>query len=75
MTLRDQLWDEILRTLCEVDSFRLSDLPFDGSQRYTARRVLRDMEDRGWLSREHERALDWHPGELAEKHLLLAEKS
>jgi len=69
MTLRDDVWHEVLRQLVKTGSFRISDLPFDESQRHTVRRVLREMEDLGWLSRKNKRAATWRIGEAAELRL------
>lgn len=69
MTLRDEVWNAALKQLVKTGSFRISDLPFDESERHTARRVLREMESLGWLSRENKRAATWRMGELAELHL------
>lgn len=75
MTLRDEVWNAVLEQLVKTGSFRISDLPFDESQRHTVRRVLREMEDLGWLSRENKRAATWRVGEMAELHLnISAEK-
>ena len=69
MTLRDEVWDAVLKQLVKTGKFKISDLPFDEGQRHTVRRVLREMEDIGWLRRENNRAATWRMGELAEMHL------
>ena len=69
MTLRDEAWDETLKQLRKTGKFRIGDLPFDHGQRHTVRRVLREMEDREWLSRETEYAATWRMGEKAKLHL------
>lgn len=71
MTLRDTVWHAVLKQLRKTGSFRISDLPFDESQRHTVRRVLREMEEMEWLARENNRAATWHPGETALTHLNL----
>jgi ribosomal protein S19E (S16A) len=63
MTARDQVWDAVLRQLNKTGYFKISDLPFDESQRHTVRRVLREMEQLGWLERENDRAAIWRVGE------------
>jgi len=69
MTLRDDVWHSVLTQLVKTGSFRISDLPFGESQRHTVRRVLREMENIGWLSRTNKRAATWRIGEMAEIHL------
>lgn len=69
MTLRDHVWNAVLKQLVKTGQFRISDLPFNESQRHTVRRTLRKMEGLGWLSRENDRAATWRMGELAELHL------
>lgn len=69
MTLRDNVWNAVLKQLIKTGQFRISDLPFDEGQRHTVRRVLREMEDQRWLARENERAATWRMGELAVLHL------
>lgn len=69
MTLRDEVWDEVLDQLLKTGKFKIGDLPFDESQRHTVRRVLREMEEMGWLERETPRAAYWRLGEKAEMHL------
>lgn len=65
MTLRDEVWHHVLLQLIKHGPFKISDLPFNEKQRHTARRVLREMEDTGWLTRESNRAAIWKPGEKA----------
>ncbi|WP_157722469.1 hypothetical protein [Halolamina sp.] len=69
MTLRDQVWDAVLKQIITTGQFKISDLPFDEGQRHTVRRVLRKMEQMDWLSRENDRAATWRMGEQAELHL------
>ena len=69
MTLRDDVWNAVMKQLVKTGHFRISDLPFNESQRHTVRRTLRDMEEMGWLGRENERAATWRMGKLAEIHL------
>jgi len=69
MTLRDNVWNAVLKQLVKTGYFKISDLPFNKSQRHTVRRTLRKMEETDWLSRENDRAATWRMGELAELHL------
>ena len=69
MTLRDEVWNSVMKQLVKTGQFRISDLPFNESQRHTVRRTLREMETMDWLSRENDRAATWRMGELAELHL------
>lgn len=69
MTQRDNVWSAVLIQLRMAGQFRISDLPFDDGQRHTVRRVLREMESRGWLDRENKRAAIWRLGPEAELHL------
>lgn len=69
MTLRDRVWDAVLKQILRTGHFRISELPFDSGQRHTVRRVLREMEQMGWLSRENDHAATWRMGEQAELFL------
>jgi hypothetical protein len=69
MTLRDRVWDASLKQLRKTGKFRISDLPFHEKQRYTVRRVLREMEIQGWLARESPRAATWRIGEQGKLYL------
>ena len=69
MTLRDEVWNAVLKQLVKTASFRIGDLPFTESQRHTVRRVLRTMEEMGWLQRRDKRAATWCAGEKAKLHL------
>lgn len=73
MTARDDVWQAVLFKIYETDEFRLADLPFDSGQSHTARRVLRDMESKGWLTRTSEGSSIWRRGPVADA--LLAEQS
>lgn len=75
MTLRDRVWDAVLRELAtdNKEGFKISDLNFDESKRHTVRRVLREMENLGWLQRTGERGRIWYPGESAERFLKISE--
>lgn len=69
MTLRDSVWNAAMKQLVKTGRFRISDLPFNESQRHTVRRTLREMEQMGWLSRENDRAATWRMGEASELYL------
>lgn len=74
MTLRDDVWDEVLTTLTNRGAFKISDLPFQEKQRHTVRRVLREMEEMGWLRRESPQAAFWRIGSKAELLLNIDEE-
>jgi len=46
--------------------FKIGDLPFEEGERHTVRRVLRNMEDKGWLRREKKTSNIWKPGQKYE---------
>lgn len=69
MTLRDDVWNSVLRQCIETGKFKISDLPFKEGQRHTTRRVLREMEELDWLSRESEKSAIWRIGPKARLHL------
>lgn len=75
MTLRDDIWDQALEVINEQGVFKISDLPFSDSQRHTVRRVLREMEDKGWLTRKTPQAKTWVAGERAKEQLNLSEEA
>jgi len=57
--------DELVRT----GTFKISDLDFDESKRHTVRRVLKQMESLGWLTRESNKAAIWRLGPKAKTKL------
>lgn len=65
MTIRDDVWDAVIEQLITTGKFKLSDLPFDESKRHTVRRVLNEMEENNWLTRDSENAAIWRLGEKA----------
>lgn len=69
MTLRDNVWNAVLKQLIRTGKFMISDLPFTEEQRHTVRRVLREMEDLGWLERESKKAATWRLGLIGATHL------
>jgi hypothetical protein len=73
MTLRDRVWSTVLIELRRRGKFRISELPFDEGERHTTRRVLKEMEEKGWLGRESPRAATWRIGELGELYLNVPE--
>lgn len=66
MTLRDDVWNAVLDQLVKSAKFRISDLQFPDGKRSTVRRVLRQMEELGWLRRDSKLAATWRAGEKAE---------
>lgn len=66
MTLRDEVWDAVLMELTNRGKLKISDLPFEEGQRHTVRRVLREMDDLGWVRRESKQAAIWRLGPKAE---------
>lgn len=66
MTIRDEVWDEVLLTLVHKGKFKISDLKFEDEQRHTIRRVLKKMEEDGWVTRESKQAAYWRLGPKAE---------
>lgn len=62
MTLRDDVWHEVLSTLATQQKFKISELGFEDSQRHTVRRVLREMESRGYLKRDNKQSPFWQRG-------------
>ena len=66
MTLRDDVWDTALMELKNRGKFKISDLPFEEEQRHTVRRVLREMDEKGWVTRESKQAAIWRLGPKAE---------
>ena len=66
MTLRDDVWDEVLTTLVNRGKFKVSELSFSRSQIHTVRRVLKEMEEKGWMMRESEQGAIWRVGSKGE---------
>lgn len=62
MTTRDKVWAVTLAYLTSNNSFRLSDLPIDESERITAQRVWRTMEHLGILRRGEDPRM-WSQGD------------
>jgi DNA-binding transcriptional regulator PaaX len=69
LTLRDEIWNEVLTEVSRMGYFKISDLGFTESERHTVRRTLKSMEATGWLQRRNERAAQWCLGEKAETNL------
>jgi hypothetical protein len=69
MTVRDEVWAAVLEELVRTGRFKISDLEFEESERHTVRRVLKQMEKFGWLSRKSDKAAIWRIGERAELYL------
>jgi hypothetical protein len=72
MTLRDEIWNVVLQRLVNNGTVTMSDLPFSESQSHTVRRVLREMESLGWLTRESKWDATWQMGPEAELQLNIA---
>lgn len=67
MTARDEIFSAVLEQLIRTGKFKLRDLPIRESEMATARRVLRVMEDLGWVARSSPNSSIWrvgHKGEL-----------
>lgn len=77
MTLRDDVWDEVLEKLIADGKFRLSELESieDDGQKHTARRTLRELERKGWLKRTSPQSPIWRMGEFAEMMLNVDEET
>lgn len=75
MTLRDEVWDAVIETLVEEGKFQIGDLNFEESERHTVRRVLRNMEDQGYLRRDSPQAKTWRAGERAKDYLALTDRA
>ena len=69
MTLRDDVWTKALTEIVENGNLRISDLGLDDGDEHTARRVLREMVDHGWLEQDSRRAAIYERGELADEYL------
>lgn len=65
MAQRDNIWKEVLKLLARKGQFRISELPCAESQRHTIRRVLREMEVLGYVTRESNRSATWRVSEEA----------
>jgi ribosomal protein S19E (S16A) len=66
MTTRDKVWNTVAHELKNRGKFKISELPFEENQRHTVRRVLKEMEDIGWVRRTSEQAAIWRLGPVAE---------
>jgi ribosomal protein S19E (S16A) len=74
MTTRDDVWDTVAHELKNRGKFKISELPFEEEQRHTVRRVLKEMEDIGWVRRTSEQAAIWRLGPVAETLLEVDEE-
>lgn len=75
MTLRDEVWNEVIPLLCEEGRFTIGDLPFSESQRHTVRRVLREQQQMDWLTRNPPNSKIWRAGEKSYEHLNLSKRA
>ncbi|QPV64515.1 hypothetical protein I7X12_07855 [Halosimplex litoreum] len=73
MTLRDECWTIMLEQIVRTGKFKLGDLPLKDSERHTARRVARQMQEYDWLTRDSPSAAIWRAGPKAEMLLNLSE--
>jgi DNA-binding HxlR family transcriptional regulator len=73
MTTRDEVWDVVATELASSGKFRISDLPFDESQKATVRRTLREMERIGWVTRTTDQSPIWRLGPKAKLLLDVSE--
>jgi len=69
MTKRDNVWDAALTEIVENGTFLIKDLDFEESERHTVRRVLKEMEELGWLARTGTDSRTWQLGSKAEMRL------
>jgi hypothetical protein len=69
VTLRDEVWHEAIVQLRKTGKFKICDLPFEAKKRHTVRRVLREMEKMGWLTRDSKYSSIWRLGRLAKELL------
>ncbi|MDS0295777.1 hypothetical protein [Halogeometricum luteum] len=74
MTLRDQAWNIALRYLADKGKFKLAELPFKETERHTVKRVLREMEEYGWIQRESKQSGIYRLGPTAEQYLNVDEE-
>lgn len=77
MTLRDEIWNASLEQVIGNGKFRvknlIEDTELDESQTQTIRRVLRQLEDKGWLKRSSSQSPIWRAGWKSEMLLNLDE--
>lgn len=66
MTVRDNAWHTLLLAIYSHNEFRLSDLDWPEDSYATLRRVAREMENKGWLSRSSPNSSVWRRGPLAD---------
>lgn len=75
MTVRDEIWCEILPILVADGRFTVSDLPFGEGDHETIRQVCQEMEDHGYLERCSDTRQGWRAGPRARRNLELTEKA
>lgn len=68
MTLRDAVWDAVLKRLAEEGPFRKEDLGFPEGSKHTVRRILKEMEKLEWLARESRGDDVWEAGDRARRY-------
>jgi hypothetical protein len=69
--LRDEVWDQALQFLAEGEVVSLLKLEFSSSQLVSAKRILRDMEKLGWLTKRSDDPPAWGAGPVAQRYLNL----
>ena len=62
MTIRDEVWNEVITTLATEGEFRIKDLDIDEEKKYTVRRCLQEMEDQGWVTRSSKQSPIYRTG-------------
>lgn len=75
MTTRDAVWNAVISKLVEEGRFKIGDLDIPEEKRHTVRRVLKEMEDMGYLERKKEYSHTYRAGELAKLHFDLSDKA
>lgn len=66
VAIKDEIWMTLIEELARGESFKIKELDdIPESQRKTARRTLRVMEENGWVERDPPRSSIWQPGPLS----------
>lgn len=62
-TIQREVWSSAFDLLIENGEFTISDLNgFDNSEKYTVNRVLKHLEELGWLERDSPNGTVWYAG-------------
>lgn len=79
MTMRDDIWNAALEQLVATGKFKsihiMTNLGLEEAQRQTVRRVLREMEEQGWVERETEQSSIWRLGWKGRHFLNVSEET